>query len=73
MSQFCAATCANRSSANTTFVRWRKRGASSYRHSDIARLPVFTNIVKESFLQELADADEGELIKQVQVSPDQRE
>lgn len=28
--------------------------------------PVFTNILKESFLQELADADEGELIKQVQ-------
>ena len=36
------------------------------------RSPVFTNIVKESFLQELADADEGELIKQVQVRPGRR-
>ncbi len=30
-------------------------------------LPVFTNILKDSFLQELAEADEGELVKQVQV------
>ncbi len=32
-------------------------------------LAVFTNILKESFLQELADADEGEVIKQVQARP----
>lgn len=29
--------------------------------------PVFTNILKDSFLHELADADDGEIIKQVQV------
>jgi hypothetical protein len=29
---------------------------------------VFTNVLKDSLLQELADADEGELVKQVQVA-----
>lgn len=35
----------------------------SYPRSDA----VFTNVLKDSFLHELADADEGELVKQVQV------
>ena len=35
---------------------------------DFSVLPVFSNILKDSFLHELADADEGELIKQVQAS-----
>jgi hypothetical protein len=35
--------------------------------SCISCTPVFTNILKDSFLHELADADDGEIIKQVQV------
>ena len=33
---------------------------------------VFTNVLKDSLLQELADADEGELVKQVQVASPRR-
>ena len=51
--------CATRERAHVTSLAltWLSRAT-----------PVFTNILKESFLQELADADEGELIKQVQAS-----
>ncbi len=65
------AICASRNSESTISVR--ARVASFFRcdslHSLTASIlgAVFTNVLKDSFLHELADADDGEIIKQVQV------
>lgn len=61
-----AATSASPSSGSITFVRTARCRPSAARSVAEAAASVFTNILRDSYLHELADADDGELVKQVQ-------
>ena len=63
--------CACPEQNTPTLAHWTDTHRCSLRPaltpSGLSYTPVFTNILKDSFLHELADADDGEIIKQVQV------